>query len=139
MAPSEGPRPPSAAASPTGIGAAPSSLAPADEAVPPTVDTPAPPSTPGAGTPPAVPDTAPGTGAGDAPLVSPGGVLPSPPPGYAIEGLLGRGGMGVVYRARQLGLNRAVALKMILHADHAGPEAHARFRREAEALAALRH
>jgi serine/threonine-protein kinase len=59
--------------------------------------------------------------------------------GYAIEGVLGRGGMGVVYRARHLGLNRPVALKMILAEAHAAPDLLARFRAEADAVAHLHH
>ena len=65
-------------------------------------------------------------------------VLPQVP-GYEIESILGRGGMGVVFRARHLGLNRVVALKMGLSAAYAGPQERERFRREAEAVAALRH
>jgi tRNA A-37 threonylcarbamoyl transferase component Bud32 len=60
-------------------------------------------------------------------------------PGYAIEGKLGQGGMGIVYKARQLKLNRVVALKMILAGDYAGPAELARFQTEAETLARLQH
>jgi WD40 repeat protein len=60
-------------------------------------------------------------------------------PGYEILATLGRGGMGVVYRARHLGLNRVVALKMILSGGHAGPHELARFKTEAEAIARLQH
>jgi eukaryotic-like serine/threonine-protein kinase len=60
-------------------------------------------------------------------------------PGYQILGVLGRGGMGVVYRARQLKLNRMVALKMILAGGMADTREIERFRREAEAVAQLQH
>ena len=60
-------------------------------------------------------------------------------PGYEVEGLLGRGGMGVVYKARHLRLNRLVALKMLITGAYAGPHERARFQREAEAAAGLHH
>jgi serine/threonine-protein kinase len=59
--------------------------------------------------------------------------------GYEVEGVLGRGGMGIVFRARHLRLNRTVALKMMLAGTYAGPREKGRFQREAEAVAALRH
>ena len=56
---------------------------------------------------------------------------------YEILGLLGVGGMGEVYRARDTKLNRDVALKVLPELFAAGPERLARFKREAQVLAAL--
>jgi serine/threonine protein kinase len=58
---------------------------------------------------------------------------------YRIEALLGAGGMGRVYRGRQLSVNRAVAIKVIAGQPPHPPEWVRRFRREAEATASLSH
>jgi serine/threonine-protein kinase len=60
-------------------------------------------------------------------------------PGYRVEGLLGHGGMGIVYRAWHLRLNRPVALKMLLAGPSARPQELQRFLREAQAVAGLHH
>jgi eukaryotic-like serine/threonine-protein kinase len=60
-------------------------------------------------------------------------------PGYEVEGVLGHGGMGVVFRARHVRLGRLVALKMALAGSYSARHEWERIQREAEAVAALRH
>ncbi|MBP7951015.1 MAG: protein kinase [Verrucomicrobiales bacterium] len=58
---------------------------------------------------------------------------------YDLLEIIGRGGMGVIWRARQRSLGREVALKLLPHSDHSSPEVLARFRGEAWAAARLDH
>ncbi|QDV68964.1 Serine/threonine-protein kinase PknB [Rosistilla carotiformis] len=60
-------------------------------------------------------------------------------PGYEVHAILGHGGMGVVYQARHLKLNRPVAIKMLLAGAYASNMELLRFEREAESIAGLRH
>ena len=64
---------------------------------------------------------------------------PTPPGGYWIEQRIGGGGMGVVYRARELATGRAVAVKMMIPAAAAGQDAKLRFRREMDVMKDLKH
>lgn len=60
-------------------------------------------------------------------------------PGYSVIGVLGSGGMGIVYDARQLALNRRVALKMVLRSAREDPSRLSRFYMEARTAASLHH
>jgi Protein kinase domain len=84
------------------------------------------------------PGSDPGPGSGTSVSWHSGDELPQIQ-GYQVEALLGRGGMGLVYKARHLRLNRFVALKMPITGAYAGPRERARFKREAEAAASLHH
>jgi serine/threonine protein kinase len=86
------------------------------------------------------PTQAPATAA-PAPTEPFSGPVPAWPviPGYEILEAFPPGGMGIVYKAREIHLNRVVALKKIRYEALAGPTEQERFRREAEAIARLKH
>lgn len=71
--------------------------------------------------------------------VGAGTSVPSAPDGYEVLSTLGKGGMGIVYKARHVPLNRVVAIKMIISGAQASAEQISRFQREAEAAAHLSH
>ncbi|MBI3099233.1 MAG: protein kinase [Planctomycetes bacterium] len=73
------------------------------------------------------------------PAPRPGGLFPGPGGRYEVLEELGRGGMAVVFRARDRQLDREVALKVMREGIGAEPAEQARFRREAEAGASLAH
>jgi WD40 repeat protein/tetratricopeptide (TPR) repeat protein len=70
---------------------------------------------------------------------APAGAEPETVGDYQILGVLGRGGMGIVYKAWQAGVRRLVALKMLRVGEDADPVQLARLRTEAEAVGRLRH
>jgi len=58
---------------------------------------------------------------------------------YEVESLLGAGGMGEVYRARDTRLDRTIAIKVLLQSRSSDPQRRHRFEREARAISALNH